>query len=192
MEVGRRNERVSNQELLWQRFLDNDMEAFHGIYRGNYQLLYSFGLRFVSDKSSVEDCIQTMFLNVLNSRKNLSKVKSVRGYLIKSLRNQILNSKILKRDDFPLIDELEYDIKSSKIDEKVYNQLKDLIDKLSPRERELVYLKYFHSFRSTEIADLLGIEYQTVRNILSNAITKMRKLGDEVLQLLFLLIKKSR
>ena len=89
-----------SQELIWSKFIDNDMQAFHDIYRENYQLLFSFAMRFLSDKFSAEDCIQTMFLNVLNSRNKLPKVKSVRGYLIKSLRNQILNSKHLKTENF--------------------------------------------------------------------------------------------
>ena len=179
------------QELNWRKFLENDMKAFHEIYRENYQLLFSYAMRFHSDKSDSEDCLQTMFLNILNSREKLPVVKSVRAYLIKSLRNQILNSKRSKIEEFPLITDSEFDFKKKGLNENVYKQLKELIDKLSPRERELVYLKYFHGFRSTEISVLLEIEYQTVRNILANAITKMRKLGDDVLQLLFILFETN-
>ena len=176
-----------NQELSWRKFIENDMSAFHVIYRENYQLLFSYAMRFYPDKSSAEDCLQTMFLNILSSREKLPIVKNVKGYLIKSLRNQILNSKRSKIEEFPLIADSEFDFKKMGLGENVYKQLTELIDKLSPRERELVYLKYFHDFRSTEISELLGIEYQTVRNILANAITKMRKLGGDVLQLLFIL-----
>ncbi|MCK5781032.1 MAG: sigma-70 family RNA polymerase sigma factor [Flavobacteriales bacterium] len=189
MRIGRRKKDIGNQELLWQKFLDNDMSAFHRIYRENYQVLFSYAMRFYYDKSSAEDCLQTMFLNILNSRQKLPKVKNVKAYLMKSLRNQILNSKRTKIDDFPLIADSEFDFKKKGLNENVYGQLKELINKLSPRERELVYLKYFHGFRSTEISTLLDIEYQTVRNILANAITKMRKLGDNVLQLLFILFR---
>ena len=181
----------NSQELNWRKFLENDMKAFHVIYRENYQLLFSYAMRFHSDKSDSEDCLQTMFLNILSSREKLPVVKSVRAYLIKSLRNQILNSKRSKIEEFPLIADSEFDFKKKGLSENVYKQLTELIDKLSPRERELVYLKYFHGFRSTEISVLLDIEYQTVRNILANAITKMRKLGDDVLQLLFILFEKN-
>ncbi len=179
----------NSQEINWLKFLENDMSAFHEIYRENYQLLFSYAMRFHSDKPSAEDCLQNMFLNILNSREKLPVVKSVRAYLVKSLRNQILNSKRSKIEEFPLIADSEFDFKKKGLNENVYKQLTELIDKLSPRERELVYLKYFHGFRSTEISGLLDIEYQTVRNILANAITKMRKLGDDVLQLLFILFE---
>ncbi len=182
-------EDTHNQELNWQKFLDNDMKAFRSIYRANYQLLFSYAMRFHSDKSSAEDCIQTMFLNILSSREKLPVVRSVRAYLIRSLRNQILSSKRTKVENFPLIADSEFDFKKKGFDENVYKQLKELITKLSPRERELVYLKYFHGFRSTEISELLDIEYQTVRNTLANAITKMRKLGDDVLQVLLLVFR---
>ena len=189
MSIKRNKKDIGDQELLWKKFLENDMTAFHEIYRENYQILFSYAMRFYYDKSSAEDCLQTMFLNILNSREKLPKVKNVKAYLMKSLRNQILNSKRTKIDDFPLIADSEFDFKKKGLDENVYRQLKDLINKLSPRERELVYLKYFHGFRSTEISTLLNIEYQTVRNILANAIAKMRKLGDDVLQLLFILFQ---
>ena len=189
MKIRRTKKNVEDQELLWHKFLDNDMDAFHEIYRENYQALFSYAMRFYYDKASAEDCLQSMFLNIFNSRIKLPSVKNVKAYLMKSLRNQILNSKRTKIDDFPLIKDSEFDFKKKGLNENVYKQLKELINKLSPRERELVYLKYFHGLRSTEISTLLNIEYQTVRNILANAITKMRKLGDDVLQLLFILFQ---
>lgn len=190
MRIGRRK-KTDNQQLLWQKFLDDDMDAFHEIYRENYQVLFSYAMRFYTDKSPAEDCLQTMFLNILNSREKLPKVKNVKAYLMKSLRNQILNSKRTKIDDFPLIADSEFDFKKKGLDENVYKKLTELINRLSPRERELVYLKYFHGLRSTEISKLLEIEYQTVRNILANAVIKMRRLRGEVLQVLFFLFKSD-
>lgn len=191
MKTGSIKNNLKNQEVLWYKFLQNDMRAFHIIYRENYQLLFSYAMRFYSDKESSEDCLQTMFLNILSTREKLPAVKNVKAYLMKILRNQILNNKRSKIKEFPLIADSEFDFKKKGLSENIYKQLTELIDKLSPRERELVYLKYFHGFRSTEISDLLDIEYQTVRNILANAITKMRRLGDEVLQLLFILFESN-
>ncbi|MEZ7507133.1 sigma-70 family RNA polymerase sigma factor [Flavobacterium sp. Arc2] len=74
--------------------------------------------------------------------------------------------------------------------EVILNQLKEIINKLSPREREIVYLKYFQNFNNTEISELLDINYQTVRNILGNAIKKLRKLGENYIEFLFLLFSK--
>lgn len=186
------NKTKINQEELWVEFLDDKMDSFREIYRENYQLLFSFAMKFLSDKSAAEDCLQTMFLNLLSSKHKLPVVNNVRAYLMKSIRNQILNSKRTKAVEFPLIADSEFDFKKKGLNENIYKKLKVLIDKLSPRERELVYLKYFHGFRSTEISDLLEIEYQTVRNILSNAIKKMRKLGGDVLQMLFILFETNK
>jgi RNA polymerase sigma factor (sigma-70 family) len=73
--------------------------------------------------------------------------------------------------------------------ERAIVELKKIIKQLSPREREIVYLKYFQQFNNKEIAKLLDIKYQTVRNILANAIIKLRILGDDIVQLLFLVFK---
>lgn len=179
-----------SHELLWVKFINDDINAFHLIYSENYRLLFSYALRFINDDILAEDCIQNMFLKILDSRKRLPEVRSVRAYLITSLRNQILQSNKKKIKNFPLIDELHYDYDNSGVDEEVYKQLTSLIGKLSPRESEIIYLKYFHSFKNAEISEMLGIEYQTARNTLASAIIKMRKLGKKtILNLFFLLFR---
>ncbi len=183
------NEEINTtNEELWIKFLEGDMKAFHSIYNSHYKMLYNFGLKFLKP-AKVEDCIHDTFLNILNYKTTISEVKNVKAYLFKSFRNQafkLINSNKL---DFNLV---EGNIPSRDDDydnEKSIIVLKQLIEKLSPREREIIYLKYFQGFNNIEISELLGIKYQTVRNILSGAIKKMRVLGDDFMHVLFIYVE---
>lgn len=165
------------------------MNAFHKIYSHHYQMLYNFGKKYLSD-SEIEDAVHDTFLNILNYKSSLGVVKNVKAYLFKSLRNQIYKVKKANKLDFNLIDGTIPTEEDSQDKEKVLEELRKLIMQLSPREREIIYLKYFQNFNNIEIAEMLDIKYQTARNILANAITKLRVLGDDIVHLLFLLFQK--
>ena len=183
----KKNNRNSIDEL-WVLFLEGDMKAFHNIYNIHYQMLYNFGLKFLRP-AKVKDCIHDTFLNILRYKDKIKNVKNVKAYLFKSFRNQAI--KLLKDDklEFNLIEGSIPQEEDKRDKEKIVSQLKKLILQLSPREREIIYLKYFQEFNNKEIAELLEIKYQTVRNILADAIKKMRVLGEDYVQLLFLLVK---
>jgi len=159
-------------ELLWKQFTKGDMASFHKIYENNYQNLYNFGLNYLAP-DEVEDCIQNLFLYILQHRKSIKRIKKVEAYLFISFRNQI--SKIKKSKlIFQQID-ADLNIEQSPYSkESIIGELLNLLENLSPRENEIIHLKYYQDFKNIEIAELLGIEYQTVRNTLNNALKRLR------------------
>lgn len=178
----------NSQEALWTLFINGDMAAFQTIYSHHYQMLYNFGKRYL-ESTEIEDCIHDTYLNLLNYKSSLSEVKNVKAYLFKSLRNQIYKFKKNNALEFNLIDGTVAYEDDDHGKEAILNELKSLIEKLSPREREIIYLKYFQQFSNNEISELLGIKYQTVRNILAGAIKKLRVLGNNFTEILFLLFR---
>lgn len=152
-------------------------------------MLYNFGKRFL-DPSEVEDCIHDTFLDILKYKNSAKKVSNVKAYLFKCFRNQIYKFKKNSSVEFDLIEgTIPYE-EDNEDKEALLKQLKKIIKKLSPREREIVYLKYFQGFNNIEISELLDINYQTVRNILAKAIKKLRVLGEDYIELLVLLFSK--
>lgn len=161
-------------ELLWQQFIDGDMVSFRKIYIDNYQNLYNYGIQYLSS-NEVEDCIQNLFLKLLQKRKSYKVVKNVNSYLFISFRNQIIRSKQKKKIVFQ---ELVNDVRAdsiSTIKDNIFTEVTSLLKKLSPREYEVIQLKYFNNLKSKEIAETLNIENQTVRNTITNAFKKLRK-----------------
>ena len=49
-----------------------------------------------------------------------------------------------------------------------------ILKTLAPREREVIYLKYYSELNTTEISNIMNISYQSVLNTLQKAFTKLR------------------
>lgn len=166
---------TSNPEVLWDQFIRGDMYSFRCIYTKHYQNLYSFGLQYLTPIET-EDSIQNLFLYILQHRKSLSKINNVKSYLFISFRNQIIKLRKTKNLDYIDIDlETIINTESTQKKESVINELLAFLTLLSPRENEIIRLKYFQKYKNKEIARSLNIECQTVRNILYNAIKKLKK-----------------
>jgi RNA polymerase sigma factor (sigma-70 family) len=48
-------------------------------------------------------------------------------------------------------------------------------DKLSPRQRQIINLYYVKHLKYEEICNVMGINYQSVRNLMHRSITRLRE-----------------
>ncbi len=168
------NRGIQSPELLWEQFLKGDMLAFRTIYIAHYEALFFYGAKYLSN-NEVEDSIQSLFLYILQHKKYLSKVSNVKAYLFKSLRNQITKLAKAKQLLYKHLDkEVAIEEENDSI-EPLLTELMKILKKLSPREFEIIHMKYYQEYSNFEIADSLGLKNQTVRNTLRNALRKMRK-----------------
>ncbi len=169
------NQQPSYEES-WKSFSKGDMISFRRIYSDFYPKLFNFGLLFLN-KYEVENLIQDTFLYILQHRSNLSNIKNVKSYLFTSFRNRI--SKYAKQNRL-VLSELSTDIFLEQDDDYISGLIHKTLTKLSKRERQVIKLRYFQDYGNKEIAKLLNIDYQTVRNTLHNAIKKMRLFFVEI------------
>lgn len=153
-------------------FLKGDNDALETIFTDHYNHLFNYGSKLTRDKTSVEDAIQELFIDLIKYRKKISSTDNVKFYLFKSLRNKIN----LQRTESL---EIKFDVsdENSSTEDKDYIELKKQISNLSSSEREIIYLKFYNNLKNGEIAELLELKYQTVANHLQNAIVKLRKTG---------------
>ncbi|MEN8138412.1 MAG: sigma-70 family RNA polymerase sigma factor [Bacteroidota bacterium] len=181
-----------SQEVLWLKFIGGDNHAIDNIYRQNYQALFIYGQRFKIDTSTVEDTIQTLFINLFKYRKSLKEVKSVKAYIFRSFRNIILKQSS-DLSIFSLIDNIDTEEKNDTHDHEVLvYEVKKVMNDLSPREREIILLKYFEDYKNDEIAEILGIENKTVRNLVTRALNRFRKTGKDKFIVISILILTSK
>ncbi len=64
--------------------------AYTHIYVTYAPVLYNYGYKIAPDRSLIEDCIQDLFEHLLRSRSNLSPTDSIKFYLFKAMRRQIV------------------------------------------------------------------------------------------------------
>ncbi len=185
--------------LLWDLFRKGDKQAFSMIYNLHIRALYGYGLKLSADSCFVMDCIHDLFIDLSNSKKSLSDTNNIRFYLIRSLKNKIIRKKKYKdhqtTGEYPFFleasgNEKFEDSESVKM-KRIY--LRNAINELPARQKEVIYLRYIHGFNNDEIAKIMDINYQVVRNTLCKAIENLRKsISKEDLLLFLISIRKQR
>ncbi|WP_165933508.1 RNA polymerase sigma factor [Arundinibacter roseus] len=188
---------------LWNAFRAGDRVAFGQIYDLHIQELLSYGYRMTSDRQLIKDSIQDLFLYLWVHRENLSPTQSIKFYLYRSLRNRLIRTAEktteVSLDNLPfpesILTDLPYEaewVSREQNQERSY-QLQQALAKLPKRQQEVIQLRYYHDFSLEEIAKLLQINNQSVRNHLSLAVNRLRDFFEPgvLFLLLFLeLLKK--
>lgn len=176
---------------LWAAFQRGDERAFRQLYGAHFRHLMNYGLRLCNSVAVVEDGIQDLFLELWQYRLRLAQPQSVRFYLLRGLRNRlsahlrlVLNSRELPLDEafypFALEASSEQRWIDLDVDEALRHRIRHALDQLTPRQREILYLRYFNDLPYEQICDLLGINYQSARSQVYQALRQLRlRLGPE-------------
>lgn len=170
---------------LWNAFTGGDQEAFGLIFRRCYPLLFQYGRKICSNNEVLEDTIQELFADLWQKKKQ-EPVQSVRAYLLKALKFKLykqyqrktwVNSlDDLSSEPFGLSHET-FMIQEQQDCEKLTLVLETL-NILPPRQKEIIYLKIYKGLSYEEISYLMQINYSVARNLLSQALKSLRKLGS--------------
>ncbi|OUJ75127.1 RNA polymerase sigma factor [Hymenobacter crusticola] len=184
-------QRYGEDLALWQAFRAGQREALGVLFDRYAQQLFAYGHQLVSDSELVKDAIQTVFVNLWGWRENLSEEVTVKFYLYRSLKRELLRTAVVPRlrlagqPSDAHEPSFEQQLVIVEDEQQVAAKLTASLAQLSIREKEIINLKYFNNFKIREIADLLHLSEQTVSNLLHRALKKLRK--SVVLGLLFLL-----
>ncbi|PST83928.1 RNA polymerase subunit sigma-24 [Pedobacter yulinensis] len=178
-----KNERMVQEQALWQGLCDGQPEAFDGLIRSFSKSLFGYGSRFCQDRDLVKDCLQELFVELWNKRSSLPLPRSVKGYLFIALRNRVLREQgrwhkrtSLEEENFNFL--VEYSIEEQIIahteDLELARKIKMLLDRLPARQKEIVYLRYYENLDYDAIASLMQINKQSVHNLLQKAYKSIR------------------
>jgi DNA-directed RNA polymerase specialized sigma24 family protein len=58
------------EKVLWEKFLLGDDKAYALFYNKYIEELFSYGMRFTSDRELKKDCIQDVFVKIYSNRFN--------------------------------------------------------------------------------------------------------------------------
>jgi RNA polymerase sigma factor (sigma-70 family) len=134
----------------------------------------------------VNDCIQNLFLKLWKNHQNLKPIQSIKPYLLKSLRNHIVDSLEIRRTFLPIDKNIEdqfemlFTPEDFLINEQVQKENRDkviaLLNKLTPGQRHAIYLRYFEDLDFETIAQVMDMKVQSVRNTISRGLSVLRDL----------------
>ena len=158
-------------------------EAFKQVFDTYFNALCSFGNKYISDRSAVEDMVQDVFISFWEKRQDFDDINAVKAFLYTSVRNKCLNllkhQLVIQKNEKDLIRELESEqfFANHIIEEEVFNQLATEIRKL-PKSAQEIMLLALNGLTNPEIADELNISVNTVKTQKKIAYSKLKhKLG---------------
>jgi len=189
---------TDNHQFIWKRFVDGDNDALSMIYFDYFDMLLNFGIKYVSDKLLVEDCIQNLFVDLMRNREKLGDVRSIRFYLFKALRNKISNE-IRRKNRWRTVSGIEesefqisYTIENKLIDrerDEIQAKLIELISKtLTGKQKEALYLKFNCGFDYVQIAEVMDIHTDSARTLIYRTFKQIKQtFGDTIANEMILL-----
>lgn len=178
-----------NEQDLWLRFQNGDGKAFAEIYERYVGVLYNYGYNLAPDGALVEDAIQELFTYLWQTRKNLSPTTSIKYYLFRSLRRQIHRQRkfdqrferISEMDEslpLPEVPSAESLQVEAEIAKRQIRELQKALSQLPSRQIEAIRLLFFEGFPLSEVANLMGINEQSVRNLVRRSIHKLKRVFE--------------
>jgi RNA polymerase sigma factor (sigma-70 family) len=160
-------------------------KAFERLFRAHYGPLRDYGRRLVARPALVEDAIQEVFLTLWTGATEVDELDAPRSYLLIALRRRLLRARRAEqrrheRDQafaegepaFTLTPE-DWIVRSETHAAR-RDRLAAAIDTLSDRRREAVHLRFYHGLTYREIAGVMAIRAQTIRNYVSEALQHIR------------------
>ncbi|WP_233878100.1 RNA polymerase sigma-70 factor [Dyadobacter sp. CY323] len=173
---------VSDIELFEKLCRDDDLSAFKALFERYWLKLYAAAKSRLANEDEAKDCVQDVFLNIWSKRSTLTVPDSVKAYLFISLKNKILNT-IQHR----LTDERHRQRYLEEVDNRyqetdpglemseLEDVIKDEVSRMPEQMRRIFILSKDEGLTGAQIADMLSISHQTVRNQISTSLKRIRQ-----------------
>jgi RNA polymerase sigma-70 factor, ECF subfamily len=181
---------VSNEDELIQRAQTGDREAFGVLLRAYQRRIYSLALHYTRNPMDAEDLSQEVWMKAYRSlpgfRGESGFYTWLRQITIRTLLNQQRTSFWLfgrKPSTRVSLDDVEVPqyIEANLHDRLLIEQVRQVLDTLTPRERLIFLLKHQEGMTYEEIAESCGVSVGTIKKALFRTVTKLREqLGVQI------------
>ena len=179
---------------IWNQLRDGQKAALKLIYDKEFDYLFNYGRKVFSNIELVEDCIHDLFVELWQRHNSLGPTDSIRKYLAVSLRRKVIATlkKERRTEHVESMDQVPFDVElsiedmltSEEMSREQSQKLKEAFDKLTAKQKEILYLRFYQGLDYDQIAEVLDMKYQSLRNAVSRAIKNLR--GDLLMLIIFL------
>lgn len=156
-------------------------QVFQQEFHRYYEPLCQYAFTLLKEQHPCEDIVQDIFLHVWEKKQNLVGEESLRFYLYTAVRNNCIT--YLQKSRKSVVTGLTghesassptvlYNAEKAEID--FANLLKEALDRLPPKCREVFVLSRMSRLTYQQIADTLGISVKTVENQMGKALKILR------------------
>ncbi len=162
---------------------DDAWTRFEALYRSARDDVYAYVATLLRDRAAAEDATALAFERAYRRRRAFDRARgNERAWLFGIARNAALDELRRRRRQATLAVDPEdpaaaeaYAAADGGDDLLRRAVVREALDALAPRERELVALKFFAGLSNAEIARVLGVSESNAGTLLHRTIAKLRK-----------------
>ncbi|WP_160713309.1 RNA polymerase sigma factor [Chitinophaga solisilvae] len=184
----------NHNNQAWSMLRAGDQSAMLLLYDEHYTGLLNYGIKLTGNRELSAECITQVLIDLWDKRKVLPEVTNVRAYLLTCIRRKVMaelkagRMREQRHQDFEAGREqseaaYEQFIIAAQSDKVLKQRLGNALKQLSPRQLELLRLRYFEDKDYDEIAAICHITKRTAYNSIHDAIkilrTELYAGGDE-------------
>jgi RNA polymerase sigma-70 factor (family 1) len=186
---------VNTEKAILMLSSGGDEEAFTSLFHLYKHKLYSYLLSLTDSEMLAEDIVQDVFMKLWDEHEALAAIENFGSYLFRMSKNHAINHFRRMSHETLIISEMfkanpsdnqTEDTIALKETEKI---LEDIVDKLPAQQKMIYNLSRKEGKSHEEIADLLKISPNTVKNhvvmAMSTIRTQLRRHSDTLLMLAF-------
>lgn len=171
-----------------------DQTAFELLFHYYYPGLVMFSTQFTADRSEAEEIVQDFFVKFWQKHQQISLTDSLKAYFFLSVKNGSLNFLKHKKVEEKYIQKmmrladshLAYD-PDLYIDSELQTKLRNAIELLPEKCREIFVMSRMKGLKNEEIADQLSLSKRTVETQISKALKILRHELKDFVEILILI-----
>ncbi|MDR1098763.1 MAG: RNA polymerase sigma factor [Tannerella sp.] len=161
------------------------------LYRTYVNTLFSYAINLGFDRDTSMDAIHDVFYKLCLDEKLLKNVGNIRFYLLRALKNHLINihkqrnavtelsleSLDGRQEELPFTVNvtIEDELIAKEDGEALRIRITRMLEELSGRQREIIYLRYTEGYEYEEIARLMHISVSSCRKLIHKAMLKLKK-----------------
>ena len=151
--------------------------AFADLYRATFGDVYAYVATIVVDRSTAEDVTAQAFERAYRKRKSFDPRRgSERAWIFGIARNAALDELRRRRRTATLVTDPPDEVLVAHDETAVRRAtVRAALERLEPRDRELIALKFHGDLSNVELAKILGVSESNAGTRVHRAVTKLRE-----------------
>jgi RNA polymerase sigma-70 factor (ECF subfamily) len=171
---------------LMEQVRDGKVEKLAILFERHQIMLYNFFLRLTGNRAASEDLVQEVFIRILKYRAGYQGESRFVVWMFQIARNAHIDFLRKRKEELPLDDQFAEAPSLERRPEDRFEAdqearlVRQALDKLPPKKRELLVLFRFQDLRLREIAELLDVQVGTVKVQVHRALKDLSRIYLEL------------
>ncbi|HEY8895106.1 MAG TPA: RNA polymerase sigma-70 factor [Niastella sp.] len=182
-------------EQIMQRIMDKDPTVYNDLYDKLYRKLFLFAKSLIDDTEEARDIVAESFIKLWAQKNQFANMVHLQVYFYTVIKNACIDyirkNKLRNRVEHQILQSgtISENIIERKYQEaELVQQLYERINQLPERMQQVFKLTYLDGYSRTEVAQMLNLSENTIRNTNAAAMKAIRMTfgAEQMMVLIFL------